>query len=182
MASTRTPINPAPVKPNVIALVLSSSRFSAKRRVVYSASFVPAERSVAAPSGRLRCLLLPQDKLRVAPVSSSAASNGKFCSKLAESGQGLCRKRPAQWLRRVAPLHSPRTGFGRAGGFARHRSPSPTIEVNSTTMAPAPKTTANPGSLEFRIFRSARAITMGSTGRGVTSGPAKPGKLRGGAG
>jgi hypothetical protein len=155
--------------------VLSSSRFSAKRRAVYSLSSVPAERAVEAPSGRLRCPLSQQGKFWVAPASSSAASNGRFRSNLVDSGHGPCRKRPAQWLRLVAPLHSSRTGFVRAGGFARQRSPSATIKVNSTTMASAPKTTANPGSLEFRIFRSARAITSSSSGRGVTSGPAKPG-------
>jgi hypothetical protein len=155
--------------------VLFSSRFSAKRRAVYSVSSVPAERSVAAPSGRLRCPLSQQGKFWVAPASSSAASNGKFRSKLAESGHGLCRKRLAQWLRRVAPLPKFRKGFVRAVGFARHRLPSATIEVNSATMAAATKTTATPGSLEFSSCGSARAITNSSSGRGVTFGPAKPG-------
>jgi hypothetical protein len=168
----------APVNPNVIALVLFSSRFSAKRRAVYSVSSVPAERSVAAPSVRLLCLLGQHAKFKVSQTSSSVASNGGFRSKLSESGNGLCRKHLAQWPQRVAPLQSSRTGFGRAGGFARHRSPPSTIEVNSTTMALATKTTANPGSLEFRIFRSARAITSSSSGRAVTSGPASPGWFR----
>ena len=162
----------------VIALVPSNCRFNAKRRAVYSVSSVPAERSEEAPSGRLRCPPSQKGKFWVAPASSSAASNGKLRSKLVDSGHGPCSKRPAQWLRPVAPLHSSRTGFARAGDFARHRLPSPTIEVNSTTMASAQKTTAIPGSLEFRIFRPARAITSSSSGRAVSSGPASPGWFR----
>ena len=181
-ASTRTGLSAAlqsrPVTLGVIALVLSSSRFIAKRQAVDSASSVPAERFVAAPIVRLRCLLGQHAKFRVAPASSSVASIGGFRSKLSESGNGLGRNHLAQWPRRVALLQSSRKGFARAGGSARHPSPSSTLEVNSTTMASAPKTTANPGSLEFRIFRSARAITSSSSGRAVTSGPASPGWFR----
>ena len=172
----------APVKANVIALVLSSSRFVAKRREVV-------------PSGCVRAASQWQHQAaRCAAFPSHQPASGR-------PGTRVQRLRMETWLpnwqNRGMSSGGPSTFGGFSGLALRWCFPK-------VSFRPVPPLQSGPFGKAWRRLQAQRlrrqnhrqtqalwnpaqstkprAITMGSTGRGVSSGPAKPGWLSGRAG
>jgi hypothetical protein len=175
----------APLSSNVIALVLFSSRFVAKRREIGSSGYRAGSKSVAVSSGKIRCLFPTHRQL---PGCSSFE---------------LRRLRMESWLPNwqnramnsggasgcggfsgLALRQTSSNGFAPAGAFVPVQALRPGDGENVAFSEPS-ASKQRPGQRLSGIRRNSiqpRAITMGSTGRGVSSGPASPGWLSGRAG